>query len=120
MIGLRRELQYVSWFPYTFIASCFFLSFLWAARTLMILPQSLLPNDGDSHFNSGVILYMIYFCIVLIAYAVSILVLFEGFEDSSHLEKPKYVLILHTLHIITYFILSFDWYKILLEIMQLG
>ena len=118
MIGLRRELKYIDWLSHTFVTSFFYLSFHCAAHTLVILPQSfLLSNNVDSHFNNGVISYVIYFCTILFACAFLILVFFQPIDEGSDLEKPKIVLILHTLHIITHFILSFDWYQELLQIM---
>ena len=120
MIGLRKELEYRSWLTHTFIWSFVYLSFHWVSHTLVILLQSLLKHDADSHISSGVILYMLYFCIVLVAYAVLILVFFQPIDGWSDLEMLKYVSILHTLHIITHSILSFDLYKELLQIMQLG
>ena len=106
---LDREFE--EWLGQTFAFSYFYLALNCITYLLMTVLQFVFSSYVDSYFKSDVIFLLIYCCIVLILW----IVLYYIDSRSNRPMSAADMFRIYCFHILTHFIVSFDWYKVLLQ-----
>ena len=115
ILVMSKELK--QWLGATSMLSLFHLLVNFIGRILIIVLQFVLSSDGDAYINSGVIFLLIYHIIILIPWVV-VSVLLEkpsSLKECFDWEKLRPGFVCYILDIITRFIVSLDWYEVLLK-----
>ena len=91
---------------------------------LSVTLQPLFQRYGSTeHLHTGIIFYMAYSCAAVIAHLILLVIILS----LGLIKNPQYdtddlglFVILYSFHISTHFVVTFDWYMLLLKIMQLS